>query len=64
MLQNLITFENVALDINLSRPDPRRGEKFNLNFYFHTSLRFLKRFYEGLKDLHKTFGGNTKNCEN
>ena len=32
--------------------------KTNLNFYFHTSLRCLKRLYEGLKGLkglHKTF---------
>ena len=28
--------------------------KINLNFYFHTSLWCLKRFYEGFKDLHKT----------
>ena len=28
--------------------------KINLNFYFHT-LWCLKRFYEGLKRLHKTF---------
>ena len=29
--------------------------KIKLNFYFHTSLWCLKRFYEGLKDLYKTF---------
>ena len=29
--------------------------KIKLNFYFHTSLWCLKRFYEGLKGLHKTF---------
>ena len=34
---------------NPSRPDPRRREKINLSFYFHTSLWCLKRFYEGLK---------------
>ena len=38
--------------------------KVNLNFYFHTSLWSLKRFYEGLKGLHKTFWGTTKKCEN
>ena len=27
----------------------------NLNFYFHTSLWCLKRFYENLKNLHKIF---------
>ena len=35
--------------------------EINLNFYFHTSLWSLKRFYEGL---HKTFRGTTKKCEN
>ena len=29
--------------------------KINLNFYFHTSLWCLERFYEGLKGLYKTF---------
>ena len=38
--------------------------KIELNFYFHTSLWCLKRFYEGLKGLHKTFSGTTKKCEN
>ena len=36
--------------------------KIKLNFYFHTLLRCLKRFYEGL--FHKTFCGTTKKCEN
>ena len=40
---------------NPSRPNPGRREKIKLNFYFHTSLGCLKRFYEGLKGLHKTF---------
>ena len=31
--------------------------KNKLNFYFHTSLWYLKRFYEGLK-------GITKRCQN
>ena len=38
-----------------SRPNPRRREKINLNFYFHTSLWCLKRFYESLKGLYKPF---------
>ena len=38
-------------DINPCRPDPRRREKINLNFYFQTSLGYLKWFYEGLKCL-------------
>ena len=28
--------------------------KIKLNFYFHTSLWYLKKFCEGLKGLHKT----------
>ena len=31
-----------------SRPNPEGREKSKLNFYLHISLRFLKRFYEGL----------------
>ena len=42
------------------RPNPRQKEKINLNIYFHTSLLFLKRFYEGLN---KAFWGTTK-CKN
>ena len=49
---------------DLSRPDPGRREKINLNFCFRTSLWCLERFYEGLKGLHKTFWGITKKCEN
>ena len=55
---------NWSCFIVLTRPNPGRREKINLNFYFHTSLWCLKRFYEGLKDLHKTFWGTTKKCEN
>ena len=40
---------------NPFRPNPERREKIKLNLYFHTSLWCLKRFYEGLKGLHKTF---------
>ena len=36
----------------------------NLIFYFHTSLWCLKRFYEGLKSLYKTFWGTPKKYEN
>ena len=39
-------------------------KKINLNFYFHTSLWCLKKFYEGLKGLHKTFWGTTNKGEN
>ena len=48
---------------NPSHPDPGQRE-IHLNFYFHTSLWCIKRFYEDLKDLHKTFWGTTKKCEN
>ena len=38
-------------------PFPSRSwaKRKKLNFYFHTSLWHLKRFYEGLKGLHKIF---------
>ena len=35
--------------------------RIDLNFYFHTPLWCLRRFYEGL---YKTFWGTTKKCEN
>ena len=38
--------------------------RIKLNFYFHTSLWCLKRFYEGFYDLDKTFWGTAKKCEN
>ena len=38
-------------NFNTSRSNPGRREKIELNFYFHTSLCYLKRFYEG----HTTF---------
>ena len=41
----------VALNLILSRQDPRQREKIDLNGYFHTSLWCIKRFYEGLKGL-------------
>ena len=37
--------------LNLSHPIPRRREKIKFNFCFHTSLQYLKRFYEDLKGL-------------
>ena len=49
----------------MKRPsNPGRRENINLNLFFHISLWCLKRFCEGLKGLHKTFGGTTKKCEN
>ena len=44
--------------------DLGQREKINLNFYFHISFWCLKRFYEALKGLHKTFQGTTKKFEN
>ena len=46
--------------VNPSHPHPKRGEKSNLNFNFHTFLWCLKRFYEGLKGFHKTFMKTSK----
>ena len=64
-----IEFEKYVDEISLTLPAPCileicRKMKINVNFYFHTSLWYLKRFYEGLQGLHKTFWGNTKKCEN
>ena len=44
---------------NPSHSDSGRREKINLNFYFHTLLWWLKKFYES----HRTFGGTTKKCD-
>ena len=35
--------------INPSHPDPGQREKFNLNFYFHTSCGASKGFTKALK---------------
>ena len=55
---------SLYLSFNPPRPNPGRREKLKLNFYFHTSLWCLKRFYEGLKCLHETFWGTAKKYEN
>ena len=44
---SLLKFVSLV-QINPSRPKPRRREKNKLNFYFRTSLWCLKRFYQGL----------------
>ena len=41
------------MQFNPSHPNLRQREKINLNFYFHTALWWLKRFYEGLKGENK-----------
>ena len=45
-------------------PIPDEKKKIKLDIYLHTSLWCLKRFYEGLQGLHKTFWGTRKKCEN
>ena len=60
---NVLNFNSksrsLTSNINPFRPNPGRREKNKLNFYFHTSLWCLKRFYEGLcgasKDFMKAF---------
>ena len=47
-------WQSKTFTFNPSRPNPRRREKIKLNFYFQTSLRYLKRFYEG----------TTRKCKN
>ena len=43
---------------------PDEEKKLTLHFYFHNALWCLEKFYEGFKDLHKTFWGTTKKYEN
>ena len=63
----IVTISNLELfvmaQLNVDRNLGRR-EKINLNFYFHTSLLGLQRFYDSLKCLHQTFWGITKKYEN
>ena len=54
----------IGLSLTLLVPISDEKKKVKINFYFHTSLWSLKRFYKGLKSLHKTFWGATKKCEN
>ena len=42
------TTDKINLHLNPSPPNPGERVKFNLIFYFHTSLRYVKRFYESL----------------
>ena len=39
-------------------------KKIDLNFYFHYSFWYIKKFYDGLYGVHKSFWGITKKCEN
>ena len=43
-----IIVTNQCIEVKPSRPNPGRREKNKLNFYFHTSLQCLKKFYGGL----------------
>ena len=52
-MQGYIFQFSQVIPIKPSRPDPGWREKINLNFYFLTSLRCPKRFYEGPEGLHK-----------
>ena len=70
MFAGLYLINGVKLiNIVLTRPVSIPGkEKINLNFYFHTLLWRLKRFYESLKGFRlkrlKTFLRTLKKCEN
>ena len=45
-------------------PIPDEVKKLTyIYFYFHNALWCLEKFYEGLKDLHKTFWGTTKKLD-
>ena len=62
---NLCFREWWQIVINPPRPDPKQRGKINLNFYFHTSLWCLKRFYEGhCVESVQTFWSTTKRFEN
>ena len=56
-ITHVLTYVFISVNpTHLTLPTPCISEscikiKINLNFYFHTSLRCLKRFYEGLKGL-------------
>ena len=52
-----LCFQELAIlfHFNPSHPNHGRREKTDLNFYFNTPLWCFKRFYDGLKGLHKTF---------
>ena len=53
--------QKITENVSLTLKDPIVSEscieiKIKLNFYFHTSLWCLKRFYKGLKGLHHVKG--------
>ena len=42
---------SAQFQLNPSRPNPGQREKLKLNFYFHTSLRCLKRLFRNARDV-------------
>ena len=68
LFQNFFSFYISIISFIFTLPaSPIFGKSYknkNFNFYFHTSLWCLKRFYEGLSSLRKTFYGTTKKCDN
>ena len=54
-MESTFSVNTDLLSFNPSHPIPDEEKKIKLNFYFYTSLWCLKRFYKGLKGLHKTF---------
>ena len=46
---NLCVREWWQIIINPPRPDPGQIEKIDVNFYFHTSLWYLKSFYKTMQ---------------
>ena len=53
-MEAMVLYFVVILVVTLPVPIPDEEKKINVNFYFHTSLWCLERFYEGLKGFHKT----------
>ena len=61
---NCVTFKLIQRNTYPSRPNPGRREKNEAKFLFSHFFLVLKKFYEGLKSLHKTLWGTTKKCKN
>ena len=54
-MEAMVLYFVVILVVTLPVPIPDEEKKINVNFYFHTSLWCLERFYEGLKAFIKPF---------
>ena len=48
IIPQFLSLPVILLTLTLNVPIPDKVKKIKLNFYFHTSLWCLKRFYEGL----------------